>query len=125
LAAKDSLQTLSNELLVLVNALVNETDRLNPDLDEETAYILDAWPQFDLIELDNSLLKLCTMMFVRAETVKGLVSKSGYGRSTVIGLMNACHSVGILKDTEEFEHENSMSVLSSEGVFGKIKGVFK
>lgn len=106
------------------NALMFAVDDLDPGLDEQTQYILEKWPQFDLIELDNSLLKLCTMMFVRAESVVSLMTKSGYSRSTVVGLINACHRIGILKSAEGFEYTQSVSQ-GDEGMLGRIKDVFK
>ena len=66
-----------------VNTLIYDNDEIASDLNEESSYILTKWPQFDLIELDNSLLKLCTMMFVRAETVSNLITKSGYSLSLI------------------------------------------
>ena len=106
--------------------LVNESDKLADDIDEDASFLLKEWPQFDLIELDNSLLKLCTMLFVRPETLDSLITKSGYSRSTVTGLINACDRIGILESKQEgFEQSRSISILGDDGVLGKLKGVFR
>ena len=107
--------------LLWVNVLVSETDALLDDLDEDGDYILERWPDFELLELDNVLLKLCTMLFVRAESVASLSTKSGYGRSTIRGLMNACHDGGYLTAVGSSEEENSHE---GDGVFRKIKHAF-
>ena len=112
--------------LTWVNVLVNESDKLADDIDEDASFLLKEWPQFDLIELDNSLLKLCTMLFVRPETLDSLITKSGYSRSTVTGLINACDRIGILESKQEgFEQSRSISILGDDGVLGKLKGVFR
>lgn len=121
---KNGFKAYSLSCLHWVNALIKDNQSLVSELDESGSYILITWPQFDLIEMDNSLLKLCTMLFVRPETVDNLVTKSGYSRGAVIGLMNACHGLGILKEAEESGQSSFTPVQSSEGVFRKIKNVF-
>lgn len=111
--------------LLWVDTLINQNSVLHDDLPEDGAYILTRWPHFDLLELDNNLLKLCTMLFVRPETVNSLSSKSGYGRSTVRGLMNACYKEGMLKPAEDVDVESFADAINDEGVFGKIKDVFR
>ena len=108
-----------------VNALADNPEQLAPDLEDKSTFRLQKWPQFDLIELDNSLLKLCTMLFVRAETIESLMAKTGYSRGTIVGLINACNSIGILQVANDNEQENSISMLSTDGVFNKIKDVFR
>ena len=122
---KKGLKAYSLSCIHWVNAIANEVEDLAPELDEKSAYILKKWPQFDLIELDNSLLKLCTMLFVRAETIESLMAKSGYSRGTIVGLINACHSINILRAANDFDQDNSISLVKTDGVLGKIKGVFK
>jgi len=104
--------------------LVTDTEELYDTLDEEGEYMLESWPSFDLLELDNILLKLCAMLFVRPETMTSLANKSGYGLSTVCGLMNACHEYGLLKEPSEI---SSGAVTSSddEGMLGKIRDAFR
>ncbi len=108
-----------------VNALINDIEDLAPGLDQNAGYILKKWPQFDLIELDNTLLKLCTMLFVRTETVDSLMTKSGYNRATVVGFINACNNVNILTAANDFDQKSSTSISSPVGVLGKIKDVFR
>lgn len=113
------------ESLIWVNTLIRDTSALADGLEEEGEYILHHWPGFNLLELDNILLKLCTMMFVRAESVQSLSAKSGYGRSTIIGLMNACHQMGLLIDPSELDASQMTRDANDEGVLGKIKDVFR
>ena len=110
--------------LVWVNSLMNDTKKLSPGLDDNEKYILEKWPHFDLLQLDNVLLKLCSMLFVSPESLTSLVEKSGYSRSTVRGLMNACYQEGLLKKANEVQLENLIAA-ESDGVFGKIKDVFR
>ncbi|MBT8114361.1 MAG: hypothetical protein KJP04_03225 [Arenicella sp.] len=111
--------------LVWVNTLIRDTSELHPDLQEDGKYILERWPQFELLELDNILLKLCTMLFVRPESVQSLGSKSGYGRSTIIGLMNACYEMGLLVTPDKIEESKQIKVTSDEGMLGRIREAFK
>ncbi|MBL4672980.1 MAG: hypothetical protein JKX81_12030 [Arenicella sp.] len=94
-------------------------------LDSQTEYILECWPHFDLLELDNMLLKLCTMLFVRPESPHSLMQKSGYSRSVVYGLVNACNELDILRVSAEFALDKFSESDVDEGVFGKIKDVFR
>ena len=107
--------------LLWVNMLVTETEALVGDLDEDAKYILERWPDFELLELDNILLKLCTMLFVQPESVDSLSTKSGYGRSTIRGLMNACHDGGYLNVVSSDDEKNEND---QDGMLGKIKHAF-
>lgn len=111
--------------LLWVNTLVNEGSQLLHGLNEEQEYILKCWPKFELLELDNTLLKLCSMLFVQPESVVSLAQKSGYGRSTIRGLMNACYEADILKLPRDVNLAVLPKVNSNESVFGKIKDVFR
>lgn len=110
--------------LVWVNTLMSDTAELADGLKSDADYILERWPHFDLLQLDNVLLKLCSMMFVNAESLNSLVEKSGYSRSTVRGLMNACFEQGILKKAGDVQVEDLVAA-GNDGVFGKIKDVFR
>lgn len=105
--------------------VANKGKSLLPDLDHQTEYILEKWPHFDLIELDNMLLKLCTLLFVKPESPYSLMQKSGYSRTIVYGFVNACQEADILREAEEFNLEKFSEMNSDEGVFGKIKDVFR
>ena len=104
--------------------LVTDTEELYDALDEEGEYMLESWPSFDLLELDNILLKLCAMLFVRPETMASLANKSGYGLSTVCGLMNACHEFGLLKIPSEIS-SGPVASDNEEGMLGKIRDAFR
>ncbi len=109
-----------------VHTLVNATSDLDTSFDDDAEYQLESWPQFNLLELDNVLLKLCTMLYVRPESVASLANKSGYGRSTIRGLMNACHQMGCLKLPSQITGEQMVAATSAEeGMLGKIKDVFR
>ena len=105
--------------------LVTDTEELYEGLDEEGEYMLESWPSFDLLELDNILLKLCAMLFVRPESMTSLANKSGYGLSTVCGLMNACHVYGLLKVPSEISSGTVTPDANDEGMLGKIRDAFR
>jgi hypothetical protein len=111
--------------LMWANTVATKNKDLAPGLDSQTDYILERWPHFDLLELDNMLLKLCTMLFVQAESPYSLMQKSGYSRSVVYGLINACHELDILRVSEDFDLEKFSEMNADDGVFGKIKDVFR
>lgn len=109
-----------------VYTLVNETSDLECAFDDDSEYQLEAWPPFNLLEMDNVLLKLCTMLFVRPESVSSLASRSGYGRSTIRGLMNACYKMDLLKSPAQITGEQMIAAGSEdEGMLGKFKEVFR
>jgi len=111
--------------LVWVNTLMTKTDALTDGLEDDELYILEEWPHFDLLQLDNALLKLCSMLFVTPESLNTLAEKSDYSRSTIRGLMNACYESGILKKADEVAMETLVAAEGGDSVFGKIKGVFR
>lgn len=138
----EDLHMYSLSSLIWVNTFIGKTRKLARGLDDKTEYLLERWPHFDLLELDNVLLKLCTMLFVRPESVDNLAKKSGYGRSTIRGLMNACHEMGYLKLPDQIDpgklanvagggvlrkinNEVAESEISEESMFNKIKDVFR
>ena len=113
------------DYLLWTLSLVNETSETDVEFDEHTKLQLESWPSFSLLELDNVLLKLCTMLFVQPESVSSLAAKSGYGRSTIRGLMSACHQQGLLKVPDQIAGEQVFITQSAEeGMLGKIKQVF-
>ncbi|MEM7359305.1 MAG: hypothetical protein AAF431_09420 [Pseudomonadota bacterium] len=122
---RDGLKVYPISRLLWVNTLISQTRELAAGLDEDQEYLLERWPHFDLLEMDNVLLKLCTMLFVRPESVSSLASKSGYGRSTICGLMNACHEMGYLKQPDQIGAERLAHAAQDEGMLGKIKDVFR
>lgn len=111
--------------LYWAEALVNKTDALEGELDENQDYMLERWPDFELLQLDNTLLKLCTMLFVNPESATSLIKKSGYSQSVVYGLMNACRKLDILKEADEVELEQLSVSNVDAGMIGKIKDVFR
>ena len=108
-----------------VHTLITETQNLPNDWDSSTELMLHKWPAFNLVQMDNILLKLCTMLFVRPETVKSLAQKTGYGRSTIVGLINACDSVGLVSLASDVPDELIVKESHSESMFGRIRDVFR
>jgi len=107
------------------STIATKTSSLVEGLNESDEYILERWPDFELLELDNVLLKLCTLLFVRGESAYSLMQKSGHSRHVVFGLLNACYEIGILKPADEVQIEQFSQASNDESVFGKIKDVFR
>lgn len=110
--------------LVWAHTLINKTSREVTPFGDDDNFQLESWPDFELLQLDNILLKLCTMLYVRPESVQSLSHKSGYGLSTIRGFMNACDGLGCLKKPEQITGDKVASG-NDEGMFGKIKDVFR
>ncbi len=121
----ESLKAYPISRLIWANTIATNSGALNTGLAENTDYILERWPHFELLELDNVLLKLCTLLFVGPESAYSLMQKSGYGRNVVFGLLNACFEMGILREAGEIELEKFSEASNEDGVFGKIKDVFR
>lgn len=121
----DELKAFPISRLAWANTIATRGGRLAKGLDSQTDYILERWPHFDLLELDNMLLKLCTMLFVQPESPHSLMQKSGYSRTVVYGLVNACQELDILRVADDFDLEKFSEMNADEGVFGKIKDVFR
>jgi len=111
--------------LLWANTIITNNESLADGLAENAEYMLERWPHFELLELDNVLLKLCTLLFVGPESPYSLMQKSGYGRNVVFGLINACFEMGILRNANEIEHETLSDASNEDGVFGKLKDVFR
>jgi hypothetical protein len=122
---RESLKCYPLSSFIWVNTMVTKNKRLSNELDESTVYLLERWPHFTLLELDNVLLKLCTMLFVRPESLQSLASRSGYGRSTIIGLMNACYKLGYLKSPDNIDVDKMAHASNDEGMLGKFKDAFR
>lgn len=121
----DELKVYPINRLNWAHTIATKSASLLPGLDAQTLYILEKWPDFELLELDNMLLKLCTMAYVNAESPYSLLQKSGYSRTVVYGFVNACYELGVLHDAEEFDLEQYSKLDNDEGMFGKIKDVFR
>jgi hypothetical protein len=65
------------------------------------------------------------MLFVRPESLQSLAVKSRYGRSTIIGLMNACYKLGYLKLPDDIDVDKMAHASNDAGMLGKFKGVFR
>jgi len=121
----DGLKAYPMSRLMWASTIATKTSSLVEGLNESDEYILQRWPDFELLELDNVLLKLCTLLFVKGESAYSLMQKSGYSRHVVFGLLNACFEQGILKQANDVQVEQFSQASNDEGVFGKIKDVFR
>jgi len=87
--------------------------------------MLTSWPHFELLELDNNLLKITTMLFVAPESAYSLMQKTGESRAVVYGMMNACKELGTLVSPDQIDQKDFKVPAQEEGMFGKIKDVFR
>ncbi len=113
------------ERLIWINTLVCNNERLDSDATDSQEFMLMSWPHFELLELDNSLLKLTTMLFVGPETAYSLMQKTGESRAVVYGMMNACKELELLVSPEAIAQKKFKAPSQDEGMFGKIKDVFR
>ena len=112
--------------LLWANSFAANYQRLVDGVELEQMYMLERWPHFDVLELDNMLLKLCTMMFIGPESPQSLMKKTGYSRSVVYALVNACYESGILKHEDDIEKQNLAQIKQQEeGMLDRIKDVFR
>lgn len=113
------------ERLIWISALVCNNECLDAGASDSQEFMLMSWPHFELLELDNSLLKLTIMLFVGLETAYSLMQKTGESRAVVYGMMNACKELELLVSPEEIAQKKFKSPNQDEGMFGKIKDVFR
>jgi len=66
------------------------------ELDRNHYFLLNKWPDFDLLYNNNEHLKLCGLMFKEGHSIQELVSKTHIRARIIIGLINACQRHGIL-----------------------------
>jgi len=120
------LKTYPMSRLVWANSMAINYRSLIQGVELNGMYMLERWPHFDVLELDNMLLKLCTLLFIGPESPQSLMKKTGYSRSVVYALVNACHEEGILRDAEEIESQQPKHIpQQEESMLGKIKDVFR
>ena len=113
------------ERLIWVNTLVGRNTKLDDEATDSQEFMLESWPHFELLELDNALLKLTTMLFVGPESAYSLMQKTGESRTLVYGMLNACKELGMLVDPSQIEQNKFEVPAQEEGMFGKIKDVFR
>jgi hypothetical protein len=81
------------------SAQARSKGRLLSKIDPGQEYLLEKWPNFELIRNDNQSLRLCALLFSRPESVKSLVAKSEIKGRKVVAFMNACYLLGLVKMT--------------------------
>lgn len=113
------------ERLIWVNTLVGRNEKLDDEVTDNDEFMLMSWPHFELLELDNNLLKITTMLFVGPESAYSLMQKTGESRAVVYGMMNACKELGMLVSPDQIKDKGFTAPAQEEGMFGKIKDVFR
>ena len=113
------------ERLIWINTLVGRSDKLDDGISDTQEFMLMKWPHFELLELDNSLLKMTTMLFVGPESAYSLMQKTGLGRAVVYGMLNACKELDLLATQEQIKNLSAQKVEQESGVFGKLKDAFR
>lgn len=122
----DDLKDYSISRLPWANSIATNFRSLVDGVEENQSYMLQSWPDFDLLELDNMLLKLCTMLYVGPESPASLMEKTAYSRSVVFAFVNACQTIGILRHEDDIEKSNLAQLNQKDGgMLNKIKDVFR
>ena len=121
----DELKAFPLERLIWINTLVGRSQKLDDGLSDTQEFMLMKWPHFELLELDNSLLKMTTMLFVGPESAYSLMQKTGLGRAVVYGMLNACKELDLLASQEQIKNLSSQKAEQESGVFGKLKDAFR
>ncbi len=119
---KSNMRSYPIDRLMWVNDFVTLTNKLIDSLDLNHAYALLKWPPFDLLEMDNRLLKLATKMLIKGGTVADLATKVGCEPSIVCGFINACYRAGYIINRSDLTPDR---VGGGEGVLGMIKDAFR
>lgn len=121
---KSSMSSYPIDRLMWVNDFTTLTGKLIDSLNLNDAYALLKWPPFDLLEMDNRLLKLSTKMLIKGGTVADLATKVGCEPSIVCGFINACYRAGYIINRSDLNPDRLTDV-SGEGVLGMIKDAFR
>ena len=109
--------------LVWVNDFINLTTKLPKGLNPKVELMLHRWPPFDLLQMDNRLLKVASLLLVKGATIADLVSKARCDSTIILGFINACHRGGYLSEkTADFE-EVEVEVVH-DSMFTKLKEAF-
>ncbi|MEO0369572.1 MAG: hypothetical protein AAF197_12455, partial [Pseudomonadota bacterium] len=121
---KSSMKAYPLDRLIWINDLITLNNKLEEGLDPDNAYAIFRWPPFDLLELDNHLLRLSTLMLIRGGTIADLATRVGCDQSLVCGFINACHRAGYLRSRSDLAPERFIET-QDDGVLGMIKDAFR
>ncbi len=121
---KSSMRSYPIDRLMWVNDFVTLTNKLIDSLDNNDAYALLKWPPFDLLEMDNRLLKLSTKMLIKGGTVADLATKVGCEPSVVCGFINACYRAGYIINRNELDGD-ALDSDRGDSVLGMFKDAFR
>ncbi len=97
-------------------------------LQRDAFFLLDKWPEFDLLYNNNEHLKLCGLMFKEGQSIQELVSKTHIRARVIIGLINACYRHGVLSfypDKDSARPKVNTNVVDTHTVMSLLSKVFK
>ncbi|MGH1540517.1 MAG: hypothetical protein ACRBHB_08840 [Arenicella sp.] len=98
------------------------------ELDKEHFFLLDKWPEFDLLYNNNEHLKLCGLMFKEGQSIQEMVSRTRLRARVIIALINACYKMGILSsfpDKDSAKPKVSQEPIDTHTVMSLLSKVFK
>lgn len=84
------------EHLLWWSSLARSKGYLDDGIQSEQKFELRAWPPFDLIRFDNSLIRMSTVLAREGHSVTSLVEQTRLRGKKVIAFMNACNQLGLL-----------------------------
>lgn len=84
------------------------------DLNKDHFFLLNKWPEFDLLYNNNEHLKLCGLMFKEGHSIQEMVSRTHLRARVIIGLINACHKLGVLSSFPD--KDSSLPKINQTGV---------
>lgn len=98
------------------------------DLNKDHFFLLNKWPEFDLLYSNNEHLKLCGLMFKEGHSIQEMVSKTHLRARVIIGLINACYKLGVLSsfpDKDSARPKINQSGVDTHTVMSLLSKVFK
>ena len=98
------------------------------ELNKDHYFLLDKWPEFDLLYNNNEHLKLCGLMFKEGHSIQEMVSKTHLRARIIIGLVNACYKLGVLSsfpDKDSARPKINQAGIDTHTVMSLLSKVFK
>ena len=98
------------------------------ELNKDHYFLLNKWPEFDLLYTNNEHLKLCGLMFKEGHSIQEMVSKTHLRARVIIGLINSCHKLGILSsfpDKDSARPRINEASIDNHTVMSLLSKVFK
>jgi len=98
------------------------------ELNKDHFFLLNKWPEFDLLYNNNEHLKLCGLMFKEGHSIQEMVSKTHLRARVIIGLINSCYKLGVLSsfpDKDSSRPRINQSGVDTHTVMSLLSKVFK